>query len=382
MKYGVIGLGHRLAHLVREFSAADPGAEFVAVADPDPTRMPTLAEAGIEPLRYDSAEEMMANHSFDVLMVGTPNNLHLDHLRLALESATPHIFTEKPVVSTLPDTIELARLIARHDGRRRLMVGLVLRYSPLYKSVREAQAAGQLGEIMSIEAAEHLAPYHGSFFMRDWRRETETSGGFMLEKCCHDLDLYQGVVGARPTRIASFGGRKKYIPSRRPAKEPAYLAEMSPRWNGINDAFSGAGDIIDYQVALVEYANGATMSFHTNLNVPDEYRSFSIIGVDGMAEGDFVRNYLRVTASDTSERLLDMQPGTGTTRGHYGADEAMARDITDHLNGRLPALPLDVVDALEAGITALAMDRARTTGEMIDLAPIWDEFDAALEGTT
>ena len=28
--------------------------------------------------------------------------------------------------------------------------------------------------------------------MRDWRRYGHYSGGFMLEKCCHDLDLYNG----------------------------------------------------------------------------------------------------------------------------------------------------------------------------------------------
>ena len=30
--------------------------------------------------------------------------------------------------------------------------------------------AGALGKITSIEASEHIAPYHGAFFMRDWRR--------------------------------------------------------------------------------------------------------------------------------------------------------------------------------------------------------------------
>ncbi|QQA43179.1 Gfo/Idh/MocA family protein [Pelagovum pacificum] len=380
MKYGVIGLGQRVAHLVGEFAAVDPEAEFVAVADPDATRMVTLAEKGIEPVRYESAEEMMAQHDFDVLMIGTPNSMHLDHLKLALESKTPFIFTEKPVVATIPETIELARLIHKHDGKKRLMVGLVLRYSTLYKQLREAQAKGMLGEIMSIEAAEHIAPYHGSFFMRDWRRESEISGGFMLEKCCHDLDLYQGVMGARPMKIASFGGRKKYIPSRRPAAEPAYLTEMSPRWNGINDAFSGSGDLIDYQVAVVEYANGAAMTFHTNLNVPDEYRSFTVVGVDGMAEGDFVRNYLRVTSSDTSERLVEVSPGTGQAKGHYGADAEMAKDITDYLHGRSKELPLSVIDALEAGVTALAMDESRTTGRIVELEPIWDDLDKALKG--
>ena len=334
MRIGVIGLGHRLAHLVGEFARAHPEARVTALADPSDARMAELVAAGFEPARYGDVREMMAADDFDLLMIGSPNAMHLDHLRLALESATPHIFTEKPVVISVEETIQLARLIARHDGLRRLMVGLVLRYSALYRALRQAQADGLLGEIMSIEASEHIAPYHGSFFMRDWRRDSRLSGGFLLEKCCHDLDLYQGVVGQRPARVASFGGRKKYLPANRPTETPEYLGVMAPRWGGTEDAFSGEGDIVDYQTALVEYAGGATLAFHTNLNVPDEYRRFAVIGTEGTAEGDFVRNQLQVTRSDTGERVIDEASlGSGNQQGHYGADAAMARDVFDHLTG-------------------------------------------------
>jgi len=382
MRIGIIGLGARIAHIARDFAAAEPAARFVAFADPEDTRLPALTDLGADPVRYDDAGAMLAAHQFDLLLIGSPNHLHLDHLRAALQTDTPHIFTEKPVVISVADTLELARLIAAHDGLRRLMVGLVLRYSPLYRALRQAQSDGQLGDIMSIEASEHIGPYHGSFFMRDWRRDSGISGGFMLEKCCHDLDLYQGVVGARPTRVASFGGRKKYLPERRPAAEPGYLTVMAPRWNGVNDAFGGTGDIVDYQTALVEYETGASMAFHTNLNVPDEFRRFCVIGTDGMAEGDFVRNTFRVTRSDDSERLVDRaQIGTGAHKGHYGADAQMGADVMAHIRGDLPALPLSVVDALEAGVTALAIDQARETRQVVELSEIWEAFDHALKGT-
>ncbi len=381
MKIGVIGLGERVATLAKEMKAVDPSSSFVAFCDPSAARRPVLEALGDSPERYEDPSEMLAAHHFDLLMIGSPNAMHLEHLRLALPTSIPFIFAEKPVVISIDETMELARLVARHDGMRRLMIGLVLRYSTLYRALRAAQAEGLIGEVMSLEAAEHLAPYHGSFFMRDWRRSTAMTGGFMLEKCCHDLDLYQGAVGARPVRVASFGGRKKYIPERRPKVDPAYLSVKLPRWGGINDAFSGAADIIDYQTAIVEYANGATLAFHTNLNVPDEYRRFAVVGVDGMAEGDFVRNTFKVTLSDTGETVTDIHDvGSGTQHGHYGADAQMAADVLAHVKGDLPNLPLSVKDALEAGITAIAMDIAREEGRVVDLAPIWADFDAALAG--
>ncbi|SHJ24051.1 Gfo/Idh/MocA family protein [Wenxinia saemankumensis] len=379
MRVGIIGLGQRIAHLAKHFKEAEPTLDFVAVADPEDTRMHQLTELGSDPVRYDSAEEMMAaGQSFDLLMVGSPNHMHLDHLRLALQSDVPHIFAEKPVVISIDETIELAKLLAAHDGVRRIAIGMVLRYSPLYRALRAAQA-DHLGEIMSIEASEHIAPYHGSFFMRDWRRESSISGGFMLEKCCHDLDLYQGVAGSRPIRVASFGGRKKYLSEYRPTGEPSYLNVMAPRWGGTNDAFSGAGDIIDYQTALVQYESGSSLCFHTNLNVPDEFRRFAVIGRDGMAEGDFIRNFFKVTLSDSGETVID-EPEVvkDSSGGHYGADGAMAADIMAHYRGKYPELPLSILDALEAGVTALAMDEAMRENRIVDLTETWAAFDAAL----
>lgn len=381
MKIGVIGLGARIAKLAHDVREAAPEAEFVAVADPSADRMPVLEAIGHSPRRYDTAEDLLAAGAYDLLMIGSPNHLHLGHLRLALASDAPFIFAEKPVVISVEETLELARLVARHDGMRRLMIGLVLRYSPLYRALRKAQAEGHIGEVMSIEASEHIGPYHGSFFMRDWRRESRLSGSFMLEKCCHDIDLYQGAVGARAVRVASFGGRKKYLPERRPNTPPAYLATMAPRWGGIDDPWSGEGDIIDYQTALVEYETGATMAFHTNLNVPDQFRRFCVIGVDGMAEGDFIRNTFRLTLSDSGETLVDETAvGTGDEAGHYGSDIAMCRDVVAYMKGGMAALPLSVKDALEAGVTALAMDRAREERRVVDLTETWNALDMALDG--
>ena len=132
--------------------------------------------------------------------------------------------------------------------------------------------------------------------MRDWRRYERYSGGFMLEKCCHDLDLYNGVMGCRPMRVASFGGRRYLRAGERAAMPGVNDLEVYHRkpsgWLGSDKVFDSDGDIIDFQTAIVEYDNGAAMTFHTNLNVPDDFRRFAVIGAKGMAEGDFVRNYL------------------------------------------------------------------------------------------
>ena len=380
MKVGIVGLGFRLGYLAPLFRAALPEFDVVGHVDPDPAGLPRMHDANLSAgKRYDTLEAMLEAERLDLLMVGSPNSMHLDHIRVGLERGMK-IFAEKPVVTTEEETLAVARLVGEY-GADRVMVGLVLRYAPLYVDLRKAQKDGLLGDVASIEASEHIPPYHGAFFMRDWRRYDRYAGGFLLEKCCHDLDLYNGVMGCRPMRVASFGGRRSFTPKNAPQRQGVNDLEVYHRkpsgWLGSDKVFDSDGDIIDFQTAIIEYANGASMTFHTNLNVPDDFRRFAIIGAKGMAEGDFVRNYFRVTDARSSEKLIDKLYVHSEASDHYGADEQMVSDVLAHVIDGRP-LPVSVVDALEAGLLAIKIDEARRARQVVGMSETWQRFDAAL----
>ena len=46
-------------------------------------------------------------------MIGSPNHLHLEHIRLGLE-ARVKVFTEKPVVTTEEQTFELMDVLKKY----------------------------------------------------------------------------------------------------------------------------------------------------------------------------------------------------------------------------------------------------------------------------
>jgi predicted dehydrogenase len=413
MKVVTAGIGLRAAHVLSILKEAMPEAELVGYYDPQPASAlevdgatidegaalalipdqvfpgypdaPKIAQlrAGFAACaemrrntpRFDDVEEMLADTKPDLFFVGSPNSFHLDHIKAGLKAGV-RIFTEKPVVTTKEDTMELASLLAEH-GTDRVMVGLVLRYSQHMVDLRAV--LDDLGPIVSLEANEHIAPYHGAFFMRDWRRMASWSGGFMLEKCCHDIDIYNMVTGSRPTKVASFGGRKSFVPDNAPSAnlENEIMHQKPSVWNNTNDAFHSDGDIIDYQTALLKYESGASLAFHTNLNVPDEHRRFCVMGTHGMAEGDFVRGNLKATARDGSVIAAHdyTQMDAARTSAHYGADHMMVDDIVAFLRGEADALPVGVVDALEAGLVAMALDEARISGGMVDLTATWRAID-------
>ena len=98
--------------------------------------------------------------------------------------------------------------INKEYGKERVLVGLVLRYSQQARVLRDLIENDNLGKIISLEASEHIMPWHGGFFMRNWRRKKSYSGGFMLEKCCHDIDFYSMIVQSRAYKGCKFWRKK------------------------------------------------------------------------------------------------------------------------------------------------------------------------------
>ncbi len=381
MKIGAIGLGNRIAHVYHELSQINQDADLVAFVDPQPIGKNYAEKNNFFPSQeYSSLNEMLSNEKLDLLMIGSPNHLHLDHIKTGLNAGIK-IFAEKPIVVNEDQSFELAKLLGEF-GQDQVLVGLVLRYSQHARSVRNLIDKNILGNIISIEASEHIMPWHGGFFMRNWRRKEKFSGGFMLEKCCHDIDFYNMIVGSRVKRVASFGGRSSFIPENKPENNLEEFTKYNlTGWEAKESVFDSDADIVDHQVAILEYDNGATLAFHTNMRVPDEFRRFAVIGTNGMVEGDFVRGFLK--AHDQQNNVVldeDYGAAFGMIKGHYGADNLMLKDINQHLtNTDKTNLPVGVKDCIEAGIIAMKIDESRKTGKIIDLTSSWSRLDEQMK---
>ena len=381
MKIGAIGLGNRIAHVYHELSQINQDSDLVAFVDPQPIGKDYAEKNNFFPSQeYSSLNEMLLNEKLDLLMIGSPNHLHLDHIKIGLNAGIK-IFAEKPIVVNENQSFELARLLGEF-GQDQVLVGLVLRYSQHARSVRNLIDKNILGNIISIEASEHIMPWHGGFFMRNWRRKEKFSGGFMLEKCCHDIDFYNMIVGSRVKKVASFGGRSSFTPENKPEKNLEEFTKYNLfGWEAKENVFDSDADIVDHQVAIIEYENGATLAFHTNMRVPDEFRRFAVIGTNGMVEGDFVRGFLK--AHDQQNNVVleeDYGAAFGKEKGHYGADNLMLKDINQHLiNAEKINLPVGVKDCIEAGLIAMKIDESRKTGKIIDLASSWSSLDKEMK---
>ena len=378
----VAGLGRRIATVIRHLAAAAPGARLVGYVDPAPMGLEMLAKRNIGAgVAYGDVSSMLTATTPDLLMVGSPNHLHLSHIRAGLEAGV-RVFTEKPVVRTEEETWEMARLLATH-GQDAVLVGLVLRSAPLVRGVQAVLDAGKLGDLISFEGNEHLHPEHGAFLMRDWRRHQAHGGSFLLDKCCHDFDLYRLFAGnARPARVTSFGGRAVFTDKnqeleaqRYPGGEEAYRL-WPAGWNATGETFGSDGDVTDHQTALVAYENGVQLAFHANTHSAIPQRRWYLSGTRGALEADLITN--RLTFRDAlGAQPPETQIFEGKASEHYGSDPAMGRDLAAHLLEGA-AFPVHVYDALVAGLTVMAIDKAMTTNKVVDCRPLWEKLDGAL----
>jgi len=383
-RIAVIGLGQRIASVLAAMKEVGWDLSVDGYVDPDPVGAPILAAAGILPGRaFETPAALLADGPYDLVMIGSPNHLHLPHLTEALAAGYP-VFAEKPIVRTEAESLALAKALAG-KAIPPLFIGLVMRSMPIVKETIARADSGELGPLISMDATEHLPPEHGAYLARNWRRRVEWGGSFMLDKVCHDFDIFGRLAGARPARVASFGGRRIFTPERATAPRayedgtPAY-GLTNPGWRGANDAFQSDMDLADHQTALVDYENGFRLSFHSNSNVALAERRWYLAGAEGTLIADLVRNRLMIRRTLHRGKPERIDYGGLTADAHNGADQAMALDLAAALDGLAP-FPVTPWDSLVAGLTVMAIDRAMETREVVDCAPIWAAYDEARGAT-
>jgi predicted dehydrogenase len=379
-RIGVIGLGQRIAHVLAAMDEVGWSFDLAGYVDPAPVGAPILAAAGIRPGRaFADPAALLHDGPWDLLMLGAPNHLHLAHLTTALDAGVP-TFAEKPIVRTEAETEALARRLSRGDAPP-VFVGLVMRSLPIVREVIRRVRSGELGELVSIDATEHLPPEHGGYLARNWRRRRAWGGSYLLDKVVHDFDIFALLAQARAARVASFGGRRIFTPDR--ATPPRAYEDGSPAyalreagWAGADDAFASDMDVADHQVALVEYENRVRLSFHANSHSALTERRWYVAGTEGTLIADLVRNRLMVRRALFRGKPERIDFGERTADAHNGADQAMARDLLAAVQGRA-GFPVTPHESMEAGLTVMAIDQAMDEGQVVDCAPMWARYDAA-----
>lgn len=348
-KVGFIATGGRSVCYGLAYSKMADNIEICALADPNAgNRRAMIQKSEIKnsPAEYDNWQDMISKHDLDGVIISSPNFQHAEQTLGCLEKGIKCIALEKPVATTKEDCEKIIEAEKKHGAR--ILIGFVLRSTPFYGKIHELISSGAIGRVCSIQADELPGLGVSSIMNRsDWRRYSEKSGGAMLEKSCHDMDILNWMLNSKPLSLNSYGGRTIFNPNPLlPQKcdgckmEKECIYYKKPVFSGHEDKgeeimhefmrydnaciYNIDKDNFDTQSVCIRYANGAIVNFMLNFNCQGSRagRNFHAIGQKGRIWGNFHEG--SITLYDNASRKEQSFNIKIDGSGHGGGDKKHA----------------------------------------------------------
>jgi len=193
LRVGVTGVGVMGSNHARVLSGL-PGAELVAVADPDQAQAERVA--GFLGCQAVGDHQALLALGLDAVIVAAPTHLH-HAVALDVIAAGCSVLVEKPVASTAEEGREI--VAAARDKGVTLMVGHVERFNPAVRAVKEA-IRGE--DILSVAFA-RVGPFPPRM----------SNVGVVIDLAVHDIDLIRWltdseIVEVQPQTSAALAARE------------------------------------------------------------------------------------------------------------------------------------------------------------------------------
>ncbi len=387
----VVGAGRRAAQYFRYVpDELRPLVRLVAIADPNESNREAfqrLFADGHRTRQYSDADDLLANEHPDAVIIASPNSYHARHTQLALEAGA-HVLLEKPVATSVTECREVWQA-ARAAGREAsIMVGFVLRYTAFYSRIQEIVASGELGSILAIDADENLGTGLTGLFHKSWRRRDDLSGGFLLEKCCHDFDILNWLVGSAPDRAYAIGKRTHFVPGntddRQSRFDPEVIRQIDVADFGdpeINAAFpvrmEGSpydfpSDAPDHAAVILDFASGALGTFVACMGQPRTTRRIRIFGTSGELEGNIDDSRIVVHKPHARDNGWDVEdlPIAAENHDHHGGDGVLAQAFWRTAANQAAPSRAGLREGIEAALVALAAQQSAASGQPADITKL------------
>jgi len=177
------------------------GVNVVGILGVDDKESVNAAKNLSIPKAYNNFGEVLADKNVDAVHLTTPNNLHYEMAKAALQ-AGKHVMCEKPLAMTSIQTSELAAL-AKETGLA-AGVNYNLRFYPLVQQAKEMVEAGDVGNVLSI-----VGSYTQDWLLfptdYNWRVLAEEGGAVRAvgDIGTHWLDMMQTITGAKVSEVCA-----------------------------------------------------------------------------------------------------------------------------------------------------------------------------------
>ncbi len=283
-KVAVIGLGGvaQLVHLPNIVKLTN--AEVAAVAEINKNRLKTIGDKfGIEK-QYSDYKEMLANETIDAVIIATPTNTHLEIASECLK-AKKDLLIEKPIARNLSEAKEINSLAKKL--KKKVMVGMNLRYRPDAMLMKSLVNSGELGEIFYIRCGWLRKESSEQKWMFN---KNVSGGGVIIDLGILVLDLALWIMN--DTKIKSVSVQK-YSQSTK--------------------------DVEDSAVGFLRFDNGQVINFDVSWVLHSEADSFNLTayGTKGTAHLNPLRAYRRVDSTQIDYTLSNVSGSSNFFKKSY-----------------------------------------------------------------
>ena len=201
---------------------------------------------------YTSVDEMLAKEDLDAVDICLPSYMHADMAIKCLEKGL-HVMSEKPMALSTADCDRMMSAAKKAD--RKLMIGLCLRFEPMYLVLKDMIDSKKFGEVHNVYF-ERLGGMPTGW--ERWYHDPEKSGGIEFDLHIHDLDMTRFLFG-EPKWVSSVKNGYKNINTR--FGYAGFSAMTVDDWSGSNTFKFKMGYRVAFDDATVVMDNGVVTVF-------------------------------------------------------------------------------------------------------------------------
>jgi predicted dehydrogenase len=221
-------------------------------------------DAGLcEAACYDDLDKALAHPGIDIVSICTPQHVHCRHV-LAAAAAGKHMIIEKPLGISVEELRRMREAVGRAGVQT--VVSFVLRWNPLFRTLKAMIADNALGRPYYVEA-DYLS-HNGSWWSgwNDARTVAQGVSAFVVGGC-HAIDAVRWFAAAgefeaaAPVEVyAVSGGYRKGSPREYQPGRHVWIDDAPPmEYDGL-------------EVALVKFDNGVLGKVSVNADCIMPYR--------------------------------------------------------------------------------------------------------------
>jgi myo-inositol 2-dehydrogenase / D-chiro-inositol 1-dehydrogenase len=222
---GLIGCGGRGKWIAKLFDE-NGGYNLVAAADYFQDRVDAVGEQFKIPAarRFTglSGYKRLLEQKLDAVVIETPPYFHPEQAAAAIDAGR-HVYLAKPTAVDVPGCKSVEESGRKATAKRLcFLVDFQTRANKLYQEAAQKVHEGEIGKIISVEAAYHCgftwehmdaelrkSPKDPETRLRAWGVDRVLSGDVITEQNIHALDVACWMLDAAPERAYGTGGRTR-----------------------------------------------------------------------------------------------------------------------------------------------------------------------------